>query len=501
MHLARAASRSTESSPPVPGRRIRRAPASPRGTAVLVAGKDHGVEQGKKQGRTITTTKIKNKINQNGGGGPQRQIVPLPLRDLQCAPRRLTEKEERRARDLRRRATRRGGEGTERGMRSGASHCRSQRGASNLRCRRCESPAQERGRRQRAAYAAVQRAESSGRARRHGAPPHPARRCECRTPGERGGRSCAAAATSALRRGKGPGRAPTGAELRAQLSAGSLLGRRPGGASALGSHRPFPRFLEEGIADPATQFGGKGSDSRDGNLALKWELRNAGSVATLLRSPFLAEEPVPAVGSGRRALAEPQSYLRFRAGPGRAGRRGPGPGGGRRRSEGLRRPRSPWAAALRPQSFPGPDPCARRIGRQPFRLASEKRLGHGRNVRVKAGDGGFKAEKPTSARKLEIGHRFSGGYFRRRSRQTFRVSQGERFPDRRTHREQASGGNPAAAWGTPPLSHGARAARLGGRGWTHKWTDGWMSAARSSDVGNNYIDTGSGTTKSIMKDS
>lgn len=61
-------------------------------------------------------TKIKNKRDQNGrgAGGSQRQSVPLPLHDLQSAPRRPIEKEERRARDLRRRATHRGGEGMER---------------------------------------------------------------------------------------------------------------------------------------------------------------------------------------------------------------------------------------------------------------------------------------------------------------------------------------------------------------------------------------------------
>lgn len=141
--------------------------------------------------------------------------------------------------------------------------------------------------------------------------------------------------------------------------------------------------------------------------------------------------------------------------------------------------RSPWAAALRPQSLPGLDLCARRIGLQPFCLASEKRLRHESNVRVKVGDGGFKAKKPTNFRKLEIGfgRRFSGGCCRRRSRQTFRVSQGTRFPDRRAHREQASGENPAAALGAASRSPSARAARLGGRGWTHRWTDGPMSAA------------------------
>lgn len=38
-----------ESAPQVPGRRIRRAPASPRGTAVLLAGKDPGAEQGEEK--------------------------------------------------------------------------------------------------------------------------------------------------------------------------------------------------------------------------------------------------------------------------------------------------------------------------------------------------------------------------------------------------------------------------------------------------------------------
>lgn len=80
-------------------------------------------------------------------------------------------------------------------------------------------------------------------------------------------------------------------------------------------------------------------------------------MATLLRSCFLAEEPVTAVGSGRRALPEPQCYLRFRAGPCRAG-----PGGGGRGRAGAGDPRrgcggaeplgSRAATALLPRSRP-----------------------------------------------------------------------------------------------------------------------------------------------------
>lgn len=188
-------------------------------------------------------------------------------------------------------------------------------------------------------------------------------------------------------------------------------------------------------------------------------------MATLLRSPFLAEESVPAVGSGRRALPEQRSCG---SEPGRAGPGGGGRGRGRAGLGGAAAARSPRAAALPPQSFSRPDPCARCIGLQPSRLASEKRLGDRRNGRVKVADGGFKAKKPTNVRKLEIGfgRRFSGGCFRRRSRQTFRVSQGTRFPDREAHGEQASGGNAAAALGAAPRSPSARAARLGGRGGT-----------------------------------
>lgn len=54
--------------------------------------------------------------------------------------------------------------------------------------------------------------------------------------------------------------------------------------------------------------------------------------------------------------------------------------------------RNPWAAALRPQSFPGPNPCARRIGLQPFCLVFEKRLRHGRNV-SKCWGGGFQSKE------------------------------------------------------------------------------------------------------------
>ncbi|XP_077030779.1 uncharacterized protein LOC143693437 [Agelaius phoeniceus] len=58
----------------------------------------------------------------------------------------------------------------------------------------------------------------------------------------------------------------------------------------------------------------------------------------------------------------------------------------------------------------------------------------------------------------------------RRSRQTFRVSQGARFPDRRAHREQASGGNPAAV----PRRPGGPARRTGMDAQMDGW---WMSAA------------------------
>lgn len=66
-----------ESPPPVPGRRIRRAPAPPGGTAaVLAAG----------AGREIKL--IKNKAESGGGG---RSVKTSPLRDPQCAPRRQEE--------------------------------------------------------------------------------------------------------------------------------------------------------------------------------------------------------------------------------------------------------------------------------------------------------------------------------------------------------------------------------------------------------------------------
>ncbi|XP_072792772.1 uncharacterized protein [Taeniopygia guttata] len=256
------------------------------------------------------------------------------------------------------------------------------------------------------------------------------------------------------------------------------------------------KLSEEGIADPATQFGGKGSDSRDGNLALKWELRLRYSKKRGLGG-YCAQVTLFGRGTGPYGWVGPQGPSRAaelltvpnRAGPGQSGRRGPGRAG-QAALGGAAAARSPWAAAgprgsrgapgqPRCHRAPSPVPTLRPlIGLLPSRLPSKKRLGNGRSVRVKAGDGGFKAKK-TSVRNLEIGfgRRFSGGYFGRRSQQTFRVSQGARFPGRRTHGEPAAGGNPAAAWGAAPRSHGAPAARLGGRRWTRKWTDGWMSTA------------------------
>ncbi|RLW07803.1 hypothetical protein DV515_00003847 [Chloebia gouldiae] len=104
-------------------------------------------------------------------------------------------------------------------------------------------------------------------------------------------------------------------------------------------------------------------------------------------------------------------------------RAGPGGAGGARRGCGGAEPLGsrastavlPRSRLLRPL-----------IGLQPFRLPSEERLGNGRNER------GFLTDE-----------RAGNGLLR------------EILPRPRER----------------------RAARLGGRGWTHKWTDGWMSVA------------------------
>lgn len=96
-------------------------------------------------------------------------------------------------------------------------------------------------------------------------------------------------------------------------------------------------------------------------------------MATLLRSPFLAEEPVSAVGSGRRALAEPRSCgsEQGRAGPGGGGR----PGGAGRRSEGLRRRGAPGQPRCHRDPSPVPTPApaasASNLPASPPRSASE----------------------------------------------------------------------------------------------------------------------------------
>lgn len=190
-------------------------------------------------------------------------------------------------------------------------------------------------------------------------------------------------------------------------------------------------------------------------------------MATLLRSPFFWPR--------NRSLRLGRAAGPFQSGGvtdgSEHGRAGPGGGGrGRAALGGAAAARSPWAAALRPQSFPGADPCARCIGLQPFRLREAPRT---REKRESKGWGlGFQSKKADECSKLEIGfgRRFSGGYFRRRSRQTFRVSQGARFPDRRARREQAAGGNPAAV----PRRPGGPARRTG----MDTQMDGsWMSAA------------------------
>ncbi|XP_037233812.1 translation initiation factor IF-2-like [Falco rusticolus] len=216
-----------------------------------------------------------------------------------------------------------------------------------------------------------------------------------------------------------------------------------------------------------------------------------GALLSLSLAKTPERRPIPAAGSGRRAPCAPRSNLRVRAGPGRAGRGGGG--GGRRRSEPLG---SRGAAALPPH--PCPRPAAASASDSPASLprSSRNRLGHGENVKVRAGDRGLKAKKLTEVRKLAAGSgRRSGspGLFGRRPRRYSGLrgergsladtSQGTGFGGRKRCRSRPAAPRPPAPG--PPRPEDGR-------------MDGSASPA-SSDLGNNYIGIGSDPAKSVTK--
>lgn len=164
---------------------------------------------------------------------------------------------------------------------------------------------------------------------------------------------------------------------------------------------------------------------------------------------------------------------RSRAGRG-GGSRGRAGAGGAAALGGAAKARSPWAAAVRPRSLPGPvkPTSAASASNFPVWLPKSSRnyLGQGGNVRIRAGERDLKAKKsPKILGKLASGFGrssgFSGGYVGVRSRQVFRFSRGRRFPGRQTRRGQASGGRKSCrgrgSGAAVPLSPGGPERRLG----------------------------------------
>lgn len=213
-------------------------------------------------------------------------------------------------------------------------------------------------------------------------------------------------------------------------------------------------------------------------MPARWLPRKGHPVCPRGRSPRLSSGP----GAGGVSFCAAELF----AGPCREAGAGAGAGRGRAALGGTAAARSPSAAALPPVS---PSPAAS-ASDFPVWLprSGGNRHGHGENVRVRVGERVFKAKKPANIRKLAIGFGrssgSSGGYFRRRCRQIFRVSRGRRFPGRQTRRGTGFCGEeilprpwePRRAPPAPgrPGSAGRGGGMDGGRErWRNGGRDGW----------------------------